>query len=99
MRQSAKTRASLSRKRQALSRELDVWLQRERDMEAAKHLNEKSFNHLFVWQDQTVLREIPDIPKKLEFIRQEQARLREALHRLDRGVRRQRAWATGKFCY
>lgn len=99
MRITAKARASRSRLRQRFSTELRVWEQRERDMGAAQHLNDQAFNSMFVWQAQTKIAEIQDIPKKLAFIRQEQAKLKKALRSLDRGVSRQRAWANGKFIY
>lgn len=40
-----------------------------------------------------------DRSKKLEFIRQEQAKLRKKLSALDRGFKKQRAWSQGKLLY
>lgn len=39
------------------------------------------------------------IRDKVDFIRQEQAKLRKALRGLDRGFTRQRAWSQGKLLY
>jgi len=38
----------------------------------------------------------PDTAAKIAFCRQEQAKLREQILRLEKGVSRQRAWARGK---
>ena len=45
------------------------------------------------------LRGVTDVPEKLVFIRQEQAKLLKALRALDRGFTRQRAWSQGKLLY
>jgi hypothetical protein len=42
---------------------------------------------------------VTGIPEKLEFIRQEQAKLRKKLASLDRGFGKQRAWSQGKLIY
>ena len=41
----------------------------------------------------------PGVPEKVDFIRQEQAKLRKSLRTLDRGFTRQRAWSQGKLLY
>lgn len=77
----ANTKVSRSKQRQLLHSELEVWVQREKDMEIASSAGATG------------------IVEKLELIRQEQAKLRKALHALDRGFTRQRAWSQGKLLY
>jgi predicted nucleic acid-binding Zn-ribbon protein len=77
----AASRSARSKQRQALNLELDVWVQRERDMEVA------------IAQGQA------GVPEKVDFIRQEQTKLRKALRGLDRGFGKQRAWSQGKLQY
>ena len=81
MKLSAKERESRSKRRQALCKELGVWLQREKDMEVAFDLS------------------VEARIEKVQFVRQEQAKLRKALRALDRGFGRQRAWSQGKLLY
>jgi hypothetical protein len=78
MKESAKARRARSKLRQALYLKLNVWIQREKDMEVAVTLRH------------------PGVPEKLEFIRQERAKLEKELQILDRGFKRQRAWSQGK---
>lgn len=81
MLKTAKDKDHRSKLRQKLHLQLNIWLQREKDMEVAQSLG------------------VQDVPQKLAFIRQEQAKLRKALGAIDRGFRRQRAWSQGKFLY
>ena len=58
MRLSAKERESHSKRRQALCKELDVWLQREKDMEVALALGKEGVPEkvAFIRQEQAKLR-------------------------------------------
>jgi hypothetical protein len=42
---------------------------------------------------------VTGVPEKLDFIRQEQAKLRKKLASIDRGFGKQRAWSQGKLIY
>jgi hypothetical protein len=90
-----KTRSDRSRKRQALYAELTIWLQREKDIEGLTTEAPAQFS----WQKKVGTSDAEGIAEKLTFVRQEQAKLRAALHKLDIGFRRQRAWSQGKLLY
>ena len=68
-----------SEKRKKLWEDLNVWLQREKDIPVAPGLTAKQR------------------AEKLQFVKQEQDKLRKDIAKVNRGVRKQRTWAKGGY--